>query len=191
MSIERSAGQGYSSPIDLGLGKMPETDDPGRFQEYVPIYNAIHLLNAYFDNLRSGFDIGKKGAPLDEQMPFRVGYWAEAAEDVKQGEVVSLNEAGKVRLGIRMRMKRSATLGFGLVIKGGKAGDQVQVGVPPAIVKVPGLKQNEGLWAFNFAQSNKGKLARGGLPKWDGAMIGVGICNDFAMMTAIRPYWPD
>ena len=189
---EKSAGKGYKSPINLGLGQMPKTDNSDIFPEMVEVYNAIHLLNAYLDNLRDQFDIGKKGSPPDEQLPFKHGLWGRARTDIKAGEVVTYDGAADdIHLGVILTMKRTAVPPYGFALTDAKEGEQVQMGIGPAIIKVGDIKRHEALWAGDPESGYAGKLIRGSMPKYDGAMIGMGIGGGYAFIYEDRPLWED
>lgn len=180
--MAKSAGSGYKSKVDIGLGRMPKMQDPVLYPEMVEIYNAIHTLNSYVDVVREGNEIGKKGETIDKQMPFKAGYWGIAFQDLKAGDVVCYTSDG-IKKGIQMRSSRRATLNWGIALNDAKEGEEVQMGVPPAVINVPGVKLNEVIHGAKTSQTKyAGSLLRGELDEGDSAPIGLGILQDYVYL---------
>lgn len=180
--MAKSAGSGYKSKVDIGLGRMPKMQDPVLYPEMVEIYNAIHTLNSYVDVVREGSEIGKKGETLDKQMPFKSGYWGIAYHDLKAGDQVCYTADG-IRKGVQMRSSSRTTLNWGIALNDAKEGEEVQMGVPPAVINVPGVKLNEVIHGARIDRTEyAGSLLRGELGDGRSAAIGLGILPDYVYL---------
>lgn len=172
--MTKSAGGGYRSPIDLGIGRMPKTQNAENFAEMVEVYNALHVLNAYLDNIRGAIDVGIKDAPLEEQFPFKSGYWGTAYESINTGDVVHIDhESILVKVGLIVDGDDTGRAGYGLALNDAAEGEPVQVGVPPAVIRVDGAKPPDSIHSARFVDKTyKGKLLRGNLGDRKSARIG-------------------
>lgn len=197
------AGQGYRSPLNLGLEQLPKTVDPTLFQEFIPIYNAIHTLNAYLDNIRLSLEGGDPEKKPSEEMRFVRGFWLEAATDIAQGKVITV-QGGKAVLGCGKRVKgfsgtTSVTVGddtvtrpvkisgqvidcflTGLAMTDALAGEKVRMGIGPAIIEVSGFKAGDEVWS----QPPGGSFAGDFLAEsFEGAIrIGRCVIDNFIML---------
>lgn len=187
--MSKSAGSGYRSPIDIGLGRMPKSQNAENFAEMVEVYNAVHILNAYLDSVRGILDIGKEGSDLDEQIPFRVGFWGTAGEDIQAGEVVHTTTVDiTVRKGIIVQEYASRPI-WGLALMDAKEGESIQVGMPPAVIKVEGAKVWENLFAAHTNNKEyRGKILRGKLGKHKSGIIGAVFAPGYAYLYSHHPY---
>lgn len=153
----KKAGKGYRSPINLRLPQTPTVEDPQMFSEMLQVYNAIHTLNAYLDQLRLALEGGDPEQEPSESMRFLRGFWAEAAEDIDESNIVSMRN-GKVRKGA------DKSVGFqnfftGLSLTSAKQGEKVRFGVGPAIVKVPGFTAGQWAWAPVVNEQGAGQIS--------------------------------
>lgn len=151
------AGKGYRSPINLRLPQTPTVEDPQMFGEMLQVYNAIHMLNAYLDQLRLVLEGGDPEEAPSESLRFLRGFWAEAGEDIPEGNIVSMKN-GKVRKGA------DKSVGFqnfftGLSLSEAKQGEKVRFGVGPAIVKVPGFTAGQWCWAPVVNEQGAGQIS--------------------------------
>ena len=179
------AGQGYRSPLNLGLEQIPKTQDAQLFQEFIPVYNAIHTLNAYLDRLRLSLEGGDPDETPSNEMRFVRGFWLEAGEDIPVGSVIT-PKAGKAVLGCG---KRRRVIGTGSVedcfltcvaMTEALSGEQVRLGVGPAILNVTGFKADDQVWATPPGGDFAGSFLAEHI---DGA-IRIGFCveDDYIMI---------
>lgn len=159
---------GYRSPVNLGLGQVPLTQDPLIFNEMTEVYNAIHLLNAYLDQLRVIAEGGGgSGQSPADSMPFNRFYVATALVDITAGQVVSpSNITGEngIRLGALANnySQSNCTANFcGIALIDALAGDDVRVGIGPAILELVGATTAQLLWAYS-ARNSSGAVAGNG-----------------------------
>lgn len=174
------AGSGYRSPLNLGLEQLPKTLDPQLFQEMIPVYNAIHTLNAYLDQLRLSLEGGDPDKPASEEMRIVRGFWVEAFEPIAQGKIITVRD-GKARLGCGYRRR---VVGGGAVVDcfltgiamtTADTGENVRLGIGPAILNVPGYKAGDEV----YATPPGGDFAGDFLPDPPGAVEGavrIGHC---------------
>ena len=160
---------GYRSPVDLGLGQVPITQDPEIFNEMTDVYNAIHLLNAYLDQLRVIAEGGGgSGQSPEDSMPFNRFYVATALVDITAGQVVSpssITGENGIRLGALANnfAQSNQTANFcGIALIDALAGEDVRVGVGPASLEVPGAVSGQLLWAYGSRNVN-GAVAGNGI----------------------------
>lgn len=150
------AGGGYKSPVNIGLPRSPVIADDQTFQEMLPIYNAIHLLNAYLDEIRKVLEGGDLTDPPDVNMGFMRSFWVEAPFDVEPGLIVSMR-FGKVVKGVV-----TADSGYpkfvGMALTAAAPGEKFRYGVGPAIVEIPGFKADQYVWAPGAGESYAGKV---------------------------------
>jgi hypothetical protein len=179
------AGTGYRSPLKLDLDQLPKTGDMTLFNEFVPIYNAIHILNAYLDSLRLTLEGGDSEKPPSEEFRFVRGFWLAAGEDIEQGSVVTV-KAGKIVLGCGKRTKVAGTTHIidsfltGIAMSEALEGEKVRIGIGPAILNVPGYEADDEVWA----QPPGGDFAGSFLAEKIGGAIRVGkaVAKDYIMI---------
>ncbi|MND22539.1 hypothetical protein D3C81_934860 [compost metagenome] len=190
---------GYSSPVDLGLGRVPMSTDPENFDELVDIYNAIHLLNQYLDRLRTSADGGGSGQNPAETMPFNRFFVAPALQVITAGMIISpsaiTGQNGIVR-GALAHVYTSTTPECNLAcvaLNDAAIGEDVRVGVGPAVLEIPGAVQGAYMYAYaqravNGALANNGTLYLNnpgpltvGASKAYPIKVAVSILNDFAL----------
>ena len=171
---------GYSSPVDIGLGQTPQTQDAQLFDEFTEVYNAIHILNQYLDNLRLVAEGGSgSGTAPSDSMPFNRFYTGTAAVNITVGQPVSPNTtANNMILGAladdKTKTKPSSNF-CGIALTSAAAGASFRVGVGPAIIQFPGLVSGQLLWAYSSRATNGNIFGDSGLytgnpgPKTTGA----------------------
>lgn len=82
---------GYSSDIDLGgLGESPKTQNAEAFQDFVDVYNAIHILAQYVNSvINRPQGSGDADTPPWEAMRFERWFYAPAAVHISAGAIVT------------------------------------------------------------------------------------------------------
>lgn len=171
---------GYSSPVDLGLGQTPQTQDPLLFNEFTEVYNAIHILNQYLDNLRLVAEGGSgSGTAPSDSMPFNRFYAGIAGVPITVGQPVAPNVGtnnmilGALANDITITTPTSNFCGIALT--SAVIGASFRVGVGPAIIAFPGLISGQLLWAYSSRATNGNVFGDSGLytgnpgPKTTGA----------------------
>ena len=144
---------GYNSPVDLGLGRVPQTGDPELFSEMTEVYNAIHLLAAYMDKVRAGAT-GGSGADPAEAMPFARFFPGVALQAITAGDLVCpssiTGENGIIKGGLaHLRTSSAPECNFvGVALADAALGELVRVGVGPAIREVPGSLSGQRIWGY-------------------------------------------
>lgn len=180
------AGQGYRSPLNLGLEQIPKTQDATLFQEFIPIYNAIHTLNAYLDRLRLSLEGGDPDKSPSEEMRITRGFWVEAFEAIPQGKVITIT-GGKARLGAGKRVKTLPGGGqvvdcflTGVSMSEALAGENVRIGFGPAMLEVSGFTAGQEVWAEPPGGATSGDFLS---ESFEGAIrIGKCLMDDFIMI---------
>jgi hypothetical protein len=171
---------GYSSPVDLGLGQTPQTTDPILFNEFTEVYNAIHILNQYLDNLRLVAEGGSgAGTAPSDSMPFNRFYTGTALVNISVGQPVSPSPtANGMLLGALASSLAISTPNSnfcGIALTSAVAGTTFRVGIGPAIIQFPGLLSGQLLWAYSSRATNGNVFGDSGLytgnpgPKTTGA----------------------
>lgn len=146
---------GYRSPVDLGLSRIPLTTNPELFNEFTDVYNAIHLLNQYLDQLRNAVTGGGTEQAPSETMPFSRFFVGVAKQAVEIGDVVSpssLPSDDKMLLGALAHNKTLplAENNFcGIALTAAAIGENFRVGVGPAVLAVPGAISGHQIWAYS------------------------------------------
>ena len=175
------AGQGYRSPLNLDIGQIPRTQDPVLFQELIPIYNAVHTLNAYLDSLRLSLEGGDPEKSPSEEMRFVRGFWLDAAEDIPQGSIIT-PVSGLARLGCGKRRISGITDSYltGIALTEALSGEKVRMGIGPAILNVPGFTAGANVWATPPGGDFAGQFLADHI---DGAItIGTAVLTDFILI---------
>lgn len=160
----------YTSDIDLKISESPKTNDPALFPDMVDIYNALHILAQWVNQVvkQSGQGSGDETTPPWEAMTFDKWFYAPAAVDVTKGSIVTPFYSKVVRdyPGGPNRTVNGIILGAGakysedglessryntrnnkgiscIAMNDAAAGELVQCGTGPAILEVPGLKMGQ------------------------------------------------
>lgn len=172
---------GYRSPVDLGLGQQPQTQDPLLFNEFTEVYNAIHLLNQYLDQLRVVAEGGSGSGELpSDSMPFNRFYTATALVNITVGQPVSpspvtgdngivLGALASISIasnnpdGTPRPLANPSSNFCGIALTSALAGDTLRVGVGPAIIQFPGILSGQLLWAYSSRATNGNRFGDGGL----------------------------
>lgn len=152
---------GYRSPVDLGIGQVPLTVDPELFPEMTGVYNAIHLLNQYLDQLRVVAEGGGgSGQTPSESMPFNRFFVSTALQTIAVGQLVSPSaipgQNGIVLGGLPHDFTSLAPEcnfgGVGLI--SAAIGTDARVGIGPAVLEVPGAVTSQLLWGYPQRATN-------------------------------------
>lgn len=164
----------YTSNIDLKLGESPKTDDPKLFGDLVDVYNAIHLLSQYVDVVRESADKGSggEGTPQEESLPFDKWFWAPAYQSISAGMICTIVNTqrtwnggfysvnGVVRGAGTEYARAWPSLpdfirrnigGTYIALSDASPGQEVQLGIGPAILKLDGLEVGEPVYAKAWA----------------------------------------
>lgn len=160
---------GAGTPVDIKLGQSPTIQQPALNYELQGIYNALHILSQYLENLRAGLEGSDDQNPA-ENIRFLKFITAPADQDIVAGQVVSTNyDNGHIVKGTNygdyrptsyndpIGRRRYAISGmvqtfFGIAQNDAAIGEDVTVGIGPGILKVTGAKSGQILWAY----SNRG-----------------------------------
>lgn len=152
-----------TSSLDIRLGQSPNVANPQMQMELQGIYNALHILNGYLDGLRQELE-GTDSQDPSESLRFRRRFEGVAAQPIAAGDIVSPYASGIVKglhvsPGVVTRVWNPA---FGAPSRGmisqarytplvaladAAVGDKLMVGVPPGVIKVPGAKCGQVVWA--------------------------------------------
>ncbi len=160
------------SDLNLRLGQSPDIKDPALNYEFQLIYNSIKILGQYLSVLRENLE-SAPGQDPSQSVRFRRTFWAPALQDIAVGAVVSSYQNGIVNgvantpfpptygdssvsigsTGSRDSAGLKQTQNF-IALTAATAGQLVQVGVGPGIIKLTGAVCGQIVWgvaalAFN------------------------------------------
>lgn len=164
-----SSLQGYRSPVNLPLGQTPLTGDPELFEEFSDVYNSIHLINQYLDQLRIIAEGGGSGQTPAETLPFNRFFVTLALQDISAGMPVSPSPRAGENGVIKGALADNYTNGTpyshfcGIAITDATAGQNIRVGVGPAVLAVPGALSGGYVWAYAGLATNGNQFGDGGL----------------------------
>lgn len=172
----------------MGLPQVPQAANEEDFQQYLLIYNAIHMLNAYLDELRLTLEGGDPEAKPSETMRFLRSFWLPAKEPIDAGNVVALRK-GKVVKGADKTAVGFSTNSFltGIALTTAETDEKVRFGVGPAVIEVPGFKAGGLVWAPLVGETGAGgMLAEEPPDEADVETIVIGKCvsDNFIMITS-------
>lgn len=185
---------GYRSPVDIGLSRVPLTTDPGLFEEMTRVYNAIHLLNQYLDQLRIVAEGGGgSGQTPEDSMPFNRFFVSNAIQAIPIGSIVSpTSVAGDdgIVLGALANDYTSTapTANFaGVALLDADAGDDARVGIGPASLAVDGALAGNLVWAYGSRATNGNLFGNGNiyLGNPGPATIGADTCYPMPVASCI------
>lgn len=150
--------------LDLKLGQVPGISVPEINYELQGVYNAIHILNQYLQQL-AVFYQGTDSQKPSESLRFRSTMWIEAGTDITAGEVVSqldnkivkgvqYNYPGPTITGNPVPLELSGlrsdldidTQCYFIALNDAKEGELVQCGVGPGVLEVTGSTCGEVAW---------------------------------------------
>lgn len=185
---------GYRSPVNLGIGRIPLTTDPELYDEFTGIYNAIHLLNQYLDRLRTGAE-GGGGSEQDPDISagFTRFFTMKALQDMVTGDIISpkVGSDGYVKGVLANGLAAGAlALNTGVALSDAAIGQDVRIGVGPAVIKVPGAVAGRRLWGINSRTTAGVYAGNGTLYTTDPGTVGgavsipaaVGVAAGFAII---------
>lgn len=162
---------GYRSPVKLDIGQVPLTSEPELFEEFTAVYNSIHLLNAYLDQLRliAEGGGGGSGQTPEQTMPFNRFFVAKALQNITAGDVVSPSSVSGQNGIVRGALSNdysstNPTANFAsIALIDAAAGEDVRVGIGPAAITVPGANPAQLIWAYSARNVNGTEVGLGGL----------------------------
>lgn len=161
---------GYRSPVDLGIGQVPLTTDPELFNDMTEVYNAIHLLNQYLDQLRVVAEGGGgSGQSPADSMPFNRFYVATALQNITAGQPVCPSSVSGQNGIIKGALANDFTSGAptsnfcGVALIDALIGEDVRVGIGPAVIELPGAVTGQLIWAYSSRATNGNTFGNGGL----------------------------
>lgn len=154
---------GAGTPIDIKLGQSPKISQPALNYELQGIYNALHILSQYLENLRAGLEGSDTQTPA-ENIRFLKFINAPARQAITAGQIVTVDyNDGHV---IKGTSNGTAKIGrfnsngqllpyltgmvqtfFGIAQNDAAIGDNVSIGVGPGILKVTGAISGQQAWA--------------------------------------------
>lgn len=185
---------GYRSPVDLGIGTVPLTTEPEVFNQMVEVYNALHLLNQYLDQLRIIAEGGGSGQSPEQSMPFNRFYVCTALQNIPIGTPVSPSNVGGQNGAVSGALANqytgaNPTSNFcGLALTAASIGDDVRVGVGPGTISMSGTSSGQIIYAYSSRATNGNLFGDSGLyignpgPKANGA----GTAYPMPVATCIR-----
>lgn len=171
---------GYRSPVKLDIGQVPLTLEPELFQEFTGVYNSIHLLNAYLDQLRLIAEGGGgSGQAPSDSMPFNRFFVSTALQDITAGDIVSPSSVpgqnGIVKGALANDYTTAApTSNFtGVALISAAIGEDVRVGVGPASLEFPPAVTSQRIWAYGARTVSGVEAGMGGMYVGDPGDISV------------------
>lgn len=198
----------YLSRIDIRLPSQPIITDPEDFGNFLPVYNAIHMLNSSLEQFWDNFESGDETKKPSEAMKFLRWFYATCAVRFKAGDVVSAvrrahaynpdtEEFGAIVgwcPGAPSNFTLDAgqappTLGMGMVgfaMEDGEPGQLAKIGVGPAVVEVEGdvLKLGQCLFARPSMTKENG-IGAAGESIFDGNLYTVPIFTDLVVIGGV------
>lgn len=156
---------GAGTSVDIKLGQSPTTRLPALNYELQGMYNALHILSQYLENLRAGLEGSDSQTPA-ENMRFLKFINAPAKQAISAGSVVTVDyndgmcingtSNGSYRFTTyddTIGRRRYALTGmvqtfFGIAQNDAAIGENVSIGIGPAILKVTGAKSGQQVWAY-------------------------------------------
>lgn len=189
-----SSINGYRSPVKLDIGQVPLTTDPEIFAEMTGVYNSIHLLNAYLDQLRLIAEGGGgSGQTPEESMPFNRFYVATALQNISAGDVVSPSSISGTNGIIKGALANdytstAPTSNFtGIALIDALIGEDVRVGVGPASLTFAPAVTSQLIWAYSSRTIAGAAAGMGGLYPTNPGAIAVMGSTLYAMPVATCP----
>lgn len=188
---------GYRSPVNLGIGRLPliqDQSDPALYEELVGMYNAIHLLNQYLDRLRTTAE-GGGGSEQDPDVSagFTRFFSMKALQPITEGNIVSpmVGSDGYVNGILANSLAAGAlALNTGVALSSAGIGEDVRIGVGPAVIKVSGAQPGQQLWGINSRTTTGAYAGIGTLYLADPGSVGgavsipcaVGVAPGYAII---------
>lgn len=185
---------GYRSPVNLGLPRQPITNNPELFEEFTGVYNAIHLLNQYLDRLRTGSS-GGGGSEQDPDISagFTRFFSIKALQAMTIGDIISpmVGTDGYVK-GALGNILTAGAVSYctHVALSNAAIGEDVRVGVGPAVIKFTGAVPGQQLWGINSRTTTGVYAANGNMYVADPGTVGgavsipvaVGVAPGFAII---------
>lgn len=162
---------GAGSSLDIRLGQFPKTKVPELNRELQPIYASIHILSQYLDILRDSFE-GDDSQDPSETLRFRRIFYATAGQNITAGAICcpigsnqvvngviadptnfSYDDTGAFPLGItgtRGMWGLQIQPVFYIALETVNAGQQVKLGIPVGVLKLPGAVCGQIVFAAGY-----------------------------------------
>lgn len=154
---------GAGTPVDIKLGQSPIIKQPNLNYELQGIYNSLHILSQYLENLRAGLEGSDDQTPA-ENIRFLKFINSKAKQKITAGMVVTVDyNDGLVVRGTSTGALKVRNYGlngrsypyisgmvqtfFGIAQNDAEIGEDVSIGVGPGILKVTGAVSGQQLWA--------------------------------------------
>lgn len=191
-----SSTTGYRSPVRLDIGQTPISTDPELFEELTSVYNSIHLLNSYLDQLRSIAEGGSGGGSEQtpaESMPFNRLFVGIALQSIVQGEIVSPSSVSgqngivKGVLANNFASTNPTSNFTGVALNSATAGQEVRVGIGPAVLEFPAAVTSQVLYAFSSRNIAGVEVGIGTLFVGNPGTVNVGGATVYPMPVATCP----
>lgn len=185
---DSKAGKGYRSPINLGLPQVPQATNEEDFAQYLLMYNAIHMLNAYLDQIRLVLEGGNPEDKPSDSMRFMRSFWVEADVDIAAGAIITvINNKGVLGAKRRSWLGHVDSFLTGVALSDAVAGEKVRFGVGPAIMNVPGFVAGQVVWAPLAGETGAGSMLPEEPPdEADIETVAIGECimDGYIMITS-------
>lgn len=154
---------GAGTPVDIKLGQSPTISQPALNYELQGIYNSLHILSQYLENLRAGLEGSDSQTPA-ENIRFLKFINAPAKQAITAGQVVTVAyDDGRVVKGTSVGSLKIFNFHqngadfpyisgmvqtfFGIAQNDAAIGENVSIGVGPGILKVTGAISGQQVWA--------------------------------------------
>lgn len=165
----------YTSKVNIRLGEVPKTTDGEIFADLVDIYNAIHILAQYVNQL-AGQGNPDEDTLVWDSIPWKNSFWYPAKQNIKAGEVVCFQTDGMYKgctwevvqkitgssgahTGPLSQANAFAASGglaalWGIALSDAAPGKKVRVGVGPATIKLTGCKAGDFVYGVGTRDAN-------------------------------------
>lgn len=168
----------YASEIDIKISETPKTTDPELLPDLIDIYNALHILAQYTDQIREFVTKSPEGDPW-ESFPLENIVHVRAHVSISQGQICgpaylfksndNPNTTSTVHAVVRgvpylapyardLRTGRVRNYQYlhqtvngvvGIALEDTSAGDLVPIALGPGVLEVPGLRAGESVFAWS------------------------------------------
>lgn len=184
--------------LRLPIGQSPKSTRPVINQELQPVYNALHIANEYLSALRAELE-GNDSQDPSVSMRFRFKFKSTAAVAISVGNIVCVSGnyvyKGVGSTGARVGAwtqsggdgwnRSRAELGvapthFYVALTAAAAGQEIEVGVGPGVINVPGLACGQLIWGKDWRDIRAGRDANTNLNQ----LVSQNILNDGNLYTS-------
>lgn len=160
----------YTSRIDIKLPLRAAVSDPELFPVIQNLHNAVHVLNAAFDQTVESILPPRDVTHNADNFSFRANsFWGNIApgQVMSNGVIVTLKSDGFYpgAYGVALDVNvPTMTLPFGIVLDVDEQNSLILVGWPPAIINTDGISVGDVLYAREDDGAFFVKSMAGGLP---------------------------